>query len=86
LLEATLGCVGLLKTFLLDAAALQARNGGKWDQSFLARAVKSNQLREQIRKEIEVGERKVRSALAGESLWDQAALERMTKLIGCGNA
>lgn len=86
LLEATLGCVGLLKTFMLDAAALQARNNGKWDMSFLAKAVKSNKLREQIRAEIEAGEMKVRAALVGESLWDQAELERMSTLMGVGNA
>jgi nucleoside-triphosphatase THEP1 len=31
LLEVALGCVGLLKSLMLDASAMQLRNGGKWD-------------------------------------------------------
>lgn len=77
LLEACLGCVGLLKTVMLDLAAMQMVNKGKWKSEFLPKAAKSIKLRDAIRKEIEAGEAKVRSALLGDSLWDEATLARM---------
>lgn len=78
LLEVSLGCVGLLKSFMLDASAMQLRNDGKWRPEFLKKAVKANKLRHLIRKEIEAGEEKVRDALYGNSHWDD---ETFGKLI-----
>lgn len=81
LLEVSLGCVGLLKSLMLDASAMQLHNKGVWDHRFLSKAAKSNKLREVIRKEIEIGESKVRDALYGESLWDSAkVLELATRM------
>lgn len=82
LLEVSLGCVGLLKTLLLDASAMQLRNDEKWEGRFLQRAAKSNGLREAIRKEIDAGEAKVRDALYGESLWNDEALARLKQKMG----
>lgn len=82
LLEASLGCVGLLKTLLLDAAAMQMVNGGKWCSSFLAKAAKANSLREAIRKEIDAGEKKVQDAVMGECLWNEAALAALSEKMG----
>ncbi|QSI33250.1 AAA family ATPase [Variovorax sp. RKNM96] len=78
LMEASLGCVGLLKSLLLDASAMQLRNEGKWDSKFLVKAAKSSKLLKVVRKEIEAGESKVKDALFGESLWDEKALARLT--------
>lgn len=78
LLEVSLGCVGLLKSFMLDASAMQLRNDGAWKPEFLKKAVKANKLRHLIRKEIEAGEEKVRDALYGNSHWDD---ETFSKLI-----
>lgn len=81
LLEVSLGCVGLLKSLMLDASAMQLHNKGVWDHRFLSKAAKSNKLREVIRKEIEIGESKVRDALYGESLWDsEKVLELATRM------
>ncbi len=77
LLEASLGCVGLLKSLLLDASAMQLRNGGKWQAEFLKKAVKANKLRHQIQREIEIGEAKVRDALYGNCLWDDATFSKL---------
>lgn len=77
LLEVSLGCIGLLKSLLLDASAMQLRNNGKWSPEFLKKAAKSNKLRDVIRREIEVGEAKVRDALYGNSPWDDAAFSKL---------
>lgn len=77
LLEVSLGCIGLLKSLLLDASAMQLRNGGHWNPEFLKKAAKSNKIRDLIRREIEVGEEKVRDALYGDSLWDDAAFSKL---------
>lgn len=77
LLEISLGCVGLLKSFLLEASALQLRNGGKWKPAYLPRAVKSVKLLSVIRKEIERGEEKVRDALNGDAAWDDDTLQSL---------
>jgi energy-coupling factor transporter ATP-binding protein EcfA2 len=82
LLEISLGCVGLLKSLLLDVTALQLRAGGRWDSHYLQRAAKANKLREIIRKEIEQGEAKVRDALYGQSLWDEAAIAKLSQRMG----
>jgi hypothetical protein len=77
LLEVSLGCIGLLKSLLLDASAMQLRNGGKWHPDFLKKAAKANKIRDLIRREIEVGEEKVRDALYGNSLWDEATFSKL---------
>lgn len=81
LMDVSLGCVGLLKTILLDAANLQIRNGGVWKADFLRKATKSNGLREIIRKEIEAGELKVQDAVYGNSFWNDATLEKLAYQI-----
>jgi len=85
LLEVSLGCVGLLKSLMLDASAMQLRNGGKWDPIFLRKAVKANKLRELIRKEIEAGEAKVRDALHGDCLWDEKTLAELSRRMEPAN-
>ena len=70
LLDLSLGCVGLLKSFLLDAAAHQLCNNGVWEREFLKRAAKANTLRQAIRKEIDQGEPMVYEALYGRGLFD----------------
>lgn len=82
LLEVSLGCVGLLKNLMLDAAALQIKNRGEWDPRFLRRAAKASKLRKVIETEIEVGEAKVRDALYGRSTWDDKALEKLAARMG----
>jgi hypothetical protein len=77
LLEISLGCIGLLKSLMLDASAMQLRNRGKWNPDFLKKAAKANGLRDRIRREIEVGEEKVREALYGNSLWDEATFSKL---------
>lgn len=82
LLELCLGCVGLLKTFLLEASALQLSNGGVWNNAFLAQAAKATGLREVIRDEIEKGEVRVRDSLRGACIWTGKHLEGLQKAIG----
>jgi hypothetical protein len=79
LLEESFGCVGQLKSLMLRMSAMQFRNGGRWDNSFLRRAAKSIKLREVIRKEIETGERKILDALVGQGVWDDSKFEEMTR-------
>jgi hypothetical protein len=85
LLELSLGCVGLLKTFLLEAHALQLRNGGKWSPAFLKRAAKANKLRAVIQDEIRKGENKIRDALCGDSPWDDKAIAQLDRLMSSSN-
>jgi type II secretory pathway predicted ATPase ExeA len=80
--EVSLGCVGLLKSLLLDVTAMQLRAGGRWDPKYLQRAAKANKLRDIIRKEIEQGEAKVRDALYGQSLWDDTVIARLSERMG----
>lgn len=82
LMEACLGCVGLLKSLMLDAAAMQMTADGKWSGSFLAKAAKANGLRDVIRKEIEAGERKVRDAVMGTCLWSEDKLAELEAKMG----
>lgn len=86
LLEASLGCVGLLKTLMLEACALQLHNDGKWHPEFLKKAVKSIKLLSVIRKEIEAGEAKVRDALHGDCLWDEKAYAELVRRMEPANA
>ena len=85
-LEASLGCIGLLKSLLLDASAMQLRNGGEWNPQFLKKAAKASKIRDLIRKEIEAGEAKVRDALYGESFWDEATFSKLVHQMETGNA
>lgn len=81
LMEACLGCVGLLKSLMLEAAAMQMANKGKWEGRFLAKAAKSNRLRDVIQKEILAGEAKVRDALIGDCLWSADKLAELSKRV-----
>lgn len=69
LMEASLGCLGLLKSFLLEALAMQIANNGRWDIKILMRAAKSMKLLNRIRIEIEAGEQKLEGATYGESIF-----------------
>lgn len=86
LLEICLGCVGLLKSMLLEISAMQLRRKGRWDPKFLVKAAKANKLREVIRKEIEAGEEKVRDALYGQSMIDDSALARLITKMSAAHA
>lgn len=77
LMEVSLGCIGLLKSILLDASAIQLRNDGKWEGQFLRKAAKAAKLRALIQKEIEQGEAKVRDALHGNSFWDDETFSKL---------
>jgi nucleoside-triphosphatase THEP1 len=81
LLELCLGCVGLLKSFLLDASALQLSNGGVWNGEFLAQAAKAAGIREVISAEIERGETLVRDSIRGVSIWTGKHLEKLQKSV-----
>lgn len=79
--EVSLGCVGLLKSVLLDASAYQLRNHGQWKPEFLVKAAKSNKLYSVIRSEIERGEAKVRDAVVGTSIWDEDMVTKLMKAV-----
>lgn len=79
--EVSLGCVGLLKSVLLDASAFQLRNHGRWKPEFLVKAAKSNKLYSVIRSEIERGEAKVRDAVVGTSIWDEDMVAKLMKAV-----
>lgn len=81
LFDASLGCVGLLKSALLEASALQLANDGKWRGDFLPRAVKSLGLLDVIRTEIEAGEKRVDKFLIGRSPWDDDVLQRLVHRV-----
>lgn len=82
LLEASLGCVGLLKTFMIDAAVLQMKNKDEqWSGRFLSDSVKSRGILEIIRKEISTGEKKVRDAVYGNCMWDEDTLSQLMQKI-----
>lgn len=74
LMEVSLGCIGLLKSLLLDASAAQLRNGGVWKSEFLLNAVKSSLLHKVIREEIEAGELLVRDAVLGNTIWNPSQI------------
>lgn len=82
LLHMSLGCVGLLKTFMLDAANLQMRKSGEqWDYKFMLKAQKAVGLRNEILKEIERGESRVRDAVYGNSIWDERKFDEIVRLM-----
>lgn len=74
LMEVSLGCIGLLKSLLLDASAAQLRNNGAWKSEFLLNAVKSSLLHKVIREEIEAGELLVRDAVLGNTIWNSSQI------------
>jgi len=82
LLEVSLGCIGLLKSLMLDASAMQLRAGGRWDPNFIRKAAKSNTIRNRIEREILAGESKVRGALYGNSLWDDETFSKLVHSMG----
>lgn len=69
LMQATLGCIGLLKTLLLRVLSTQLKMKGKWNPVYLTKAAKSMVLINDLRKEIEAGEIKIKGATYGESLF-----------------
>ncbi len=75
LMEASLGCIGLLKALMLQALSMQLEKKGKWDPMFMAKAAKSVKLLDSIRKEINDGEKKVQGATYGETLFSGKRLE-----------
>lgn len=77
--EVTFGLVGLLKTVLTSALALQLRNKGVWDSSFLQKAAKAGMLRDSIRREMEQGEAKLKSAAFGSGAWSPDAFAAMVR-------
>jgi energy-coupling factor transporter ATP-binding protein EcfA2 len=79
LMQATLGCIGLLKALMLRALSMQLKNKGKWDAGYLTKAAKSLVLINGIRKEIEAGEEKVKGATYGESLFCGQFLKDVAK-------
>lgn len=82
LMAMSLGCVGLLKTFMLDAANLQMRKPGeKWSYEFMKMAQKSIGLRSKIEEEILRGEKRVQDAVYGNSLWDAKKFDQIIRLM-----
>jgi hypothetical protein len=76
----SLGCVGLLKSFMLDAANLQMRNAGeRWDYRFMLKAQKAVGLRKIIEDEIKAGETRVRDAVYGNSVWDETKFQQLVE-------
>lgn len=80
LFDENFGCVGQLKSMLLEMSAMQFRNGGRWDYSFLTAAQKSIVAREVIAKEIRQGELKIKGAVSGKEFrWDPVKIQQMQK-------
>jgi nucleoside-triphosphatase THEP1 len=81
LMETSLGCVGLLKTAMMNMAAMQLRNKGRWKDEFFWKSVLSNQMLSVIRKETELGEKRVRDAVAGQTVWTPQALDELVSKL-----
>jgi hypothetical protein len=82
LLEASLGCVGILKELMGRLLYLQLEADGKFDaKTMLARAAKSEAMIETIREEIKAGESKVKNAAYGESLFKGELLDAAVKAL-----
>lgn len=86
LMTVSLGCVGLLKSFLLDALAMQLLNDGTWDCAFLQRAAMANKLRAIIEKEIVSGEQEIEEALYGHGAWNSKRLAELRRRMEVGHA
>lgn len=85
LLEISLGCIGLLKSLMLDASAMQLRNKGRWKGEFLRKAAKANKLRSLIERETQMGEAKVRDALYGNCHWDDDTFGKILQKMNVGH-
>jgi hypothetical protein len=69
LMQASFGCVGILKDILVVTLLLQLHDPEeKWRPAFLKKATKSLLLSKNIREETEAGEEKIQEALYGDSL------------------
>ncbi len=79
LMEASLGCIGLLKSILLHALSMQLENKGKWNPKFMAKAAKSMKLLDVIRGEFEKGEKDIAGATYGDTLFSDQILEDIVK-------
>jgi len=79
LIEASLGCIGLLKSIMLHALSMQLENNGKWNPRFMAKAAKSMKLLDVIRKEFETGETNIAGASYGDTLFSDQILEDMVQ-------
>lgn len=81
LMEATLGSVGMLKSLLLMALAMQLRESNEqWRPQFLAKSAKSLKLTKKIREETEAGEKRIIGAEFGESMFsDLSFLARVAE-------
>ncbi len=77
LMEASLGCIGLLKTIMLRSLDMQLENKGRWNPRFLAKAAKSLKLIERIKREIVAGEEKIKDAAYGESMFSGKKLNEV---------
>jgi hypothetical protein len=86
LMTVSLGCVGLLKSFLLDALAMQLLNDGRWDCGFLQRAAMANKLRAIIEQEIVSGEQEIEEALYGHGAWDSKRLAELRRRMEVSHA
>lgn len=64
LMQASLGCVGILKGTLKRALAITAKHGGKWDPNTLKKAALSKHQLSSILKEIQEGDRLIEEALS----------------------
>jgi hypothetical protein len=82
LLEATLGCTGLLKALLLRCLVLQQRKKGRWDPRMLVVAAKSVAIVNKLREEIERGEQTIASADYGESFFHGLAFRDLAAKMG----
>ena len=86
LMTISLGCVGLLKSFLLDALAMQLLNDGRWDYGFLQRAAMANKLRAIIEQEIVSGEEEIEEALYGRSVWNSKRIAELRRRMEVSRA
>lgn len=86
LMTLSLGCVGLLKGFLLDALAMQLLNADRWDYEFLQRAAMANKLRAIIEQEILSGEHEIEETLCGQSAWDSKRVAELRRRMEVGHA
>jgi energy-coupling factor transporter ATP-binding protein EcfA2 len=74
LMNATLGCIGLLKGLLLRALQMQLKKHGIWNNEYLVKAAKSIKLIDTIRSEIVRGEEDILGAAYGESYFSEEIL------------
>lgn len=86
LMTLSLGCVGLLKGFLLDALAMQLLNADRWDYEFLQRAAMANKLRAIIEREILHGEQEIEEALCGQSVWNSKRVAELRRRMEVDHA